>query len=122
MRASYIGRGCNTSNGLQEFVKVSLSSIKATQENSTRLVIQRDGRPVFFCDDNSQQLMGVKLGDKPKMGLVGLALLGVALGAAGTEFLRVKRPDIIEKVEDAARRFVDSVCPSKSDDEKTKEK
>jgi len=55
------------------------------------------------------------------MGLVGLALLGVALGAAGTEFLRVKRPDIIEKIEDAARRFVDSVCPSESNDEKTKE-
>ena len=54
------------------------------------------------------------------MGLVGLALLGVALGAAGTEFLRVKRPDIIEKIEDAARRFVDSVCPSESNDEKTK--
>ena len=48
------------------------------------------------------------------MGLVGLAFLGVVLGAAGTEFLRVKRPDIIEKIEDAARRFVDSVCPSKS--------
>ncbi len=56
------------------------------------------------------------------MGLVGLALLGVVLGAAGTEFLRVKRPDIIEKVEEAARRFVDSVCPSESDDEKTQEK
>ncbi|MCJ7616231.1 MAG: hypothetical protein MUO43_06805 [Desulfobacterales bacterium] len=52
---------------------------------------------------------------------IGLALLGVALGAAGTEFLRAKRPDIIEKIEDAARRFVDSVCPSKSNDEKTKE-
>ncbi len=56
------------------------------------------------------------------MGLVGLAFLGVVLGAAGTEFLRVKRPDIIEKVEEAARRFVDSVCPSESDDEKTQEK
>jgi hypothetical protein len=56
------------------------------------------------------------------MGLFGLAFLGVVLGAAGTEYLRAKRPDIIEKVEDAAKRFVDSVCPSKSDDEKTKEK
>ena len=54
------------------------------------------------------------------MGVIGLALLGVALGAAGTEFLRVKRPDIIEKIEDTARRFVDSICPSKTDDEKTK--
>ncbi len=59
------------------------------------------------------------------MELFGLAFLGVVLGAAGTEFLRVKRPDIIEKVEDAARRFVDSVpilSDSKSDDEKTQEK
>ncbi len=56
------------------------------------------------------------------MELIGLAFLGVVLGAAGTEFLRVKRPDIIEKVEEAARRFVDSVCPSESDDEKTQEK
>jgi len=56
------------------------------------------------------------------MELFGLAFLGVFRGAAGTEFLRVKRPDIIEKVEDAAKRFVDSVCPSKSDDEKTQEK
>ncbi len=62
------------------------------------------------------------LGDKLKMGLIGLAFLGVVLGAAGTEFLRVKRPDIIEKVEEAARRFVDSVFPSESDDEKTQEK
>ncbi len=56
------------------------------------------------------------------MGLIGLAFLGVVLGAAGTEFLRLKRPDIIEKIEDAAKRFVDSVCPSESDDEKTQEK
>lgn len=56
------------------------------------------------------------------MGIVGLAFLGVVVGAAGSEFLRLKRPDIIEKVEDAAKRFVDSVCPSKSDDEKIKEK
>ena len=53
------------------------------------------------------------------MELFGLAFLGVVLGAAGTEFLRLKRPEIIEKIEDAARRFVDSVCLSESDDEKT---
>jgi hypothetical protein len=62
------------------------------------------------------------LGDKPKMGIVGLAFLGVVVGAAGSEFLRLKRPDIIEKVEDAAKRFVDSVYPSKADDEKIQEK
>ena len=53
---------------------------------------------------------------------IGLALLGVALGAAGTEFLRAKRPDVIERIENAAKRFVDSVCPSESDGEKTREK
>lgn len=51
--------------------------------------------------------------------LVGWALLGVALGAAGTEILRASRPELVEKVEDAARRFVDSLCPSKSADQKT---
>ena len=53
---------------------------------------------------------------------IGLALLGVALGAAGAEFLRAKRPDVIEKIENAAKHFVDSICPSESDDEKTQEK
>ena len=43
-----MGHGCNTSKGLQEFVKIFRSSIKAVQEDSTRLVIQMDGRPVFF--------------------------------------------------------------------------
>ncbi len=55
------------------------------------------------------------------MELVGLALLGVVLGAAGTEFLRAKKPELVEKVENAARRFVDSLCSSESDDEKAKE-
>ncbi len=73
-----------------------------------------DGRLGFF-------IKIVTLEGKLKMG-IGLALLGIALGAAGTEFLRTKRPDIIEKIENAAKRFVDSVCPSKSDDEKTQEK
>ena len=54
------------------------------------------------------------------MGL-GLAFLGVVLGAAGTEFLRAKRPDIIEKIEDAAKRFVDSMCPPNLDDEEAQE-
>ncbi len=56
------------------------------------------------------------------MTLVGLAFLGVVVGAAGSEFLRLKRPDIIEKVEDAAKRFVDKVYPSESDDGKKQEK
>ncbi len=55
------------------------------------------------------------------MGLIGLAILGVVFGAAGTEFLRAKRPDIIGKIEDAAKRFVDSMYPPNSDDEETQE-
>ena len=55
------------------------------------------------------------------MGLAGLAILGIVLGAAGTEYLRASNPELIEKVEDAARRFADSVCSSKSDDQKAKE-
>jgi len=49
------------------------------------------------------------------MGVIGLALLGVVLGAAGAEVLRAKKPEVIEKIEDAARRFTDSICPSKPD-------
>ena len=55
------------------------------------------------------------------MGVIGLALLGVVFGAAGAEVLRAKKPEVIEKVEDAAKRFVDSVFPSKSDSEKTQD-
>ena len=54
------------------------------------------------------------------MEFVGLAFLGIVLGAAGTELLRASKPELIEKVENAARRFVDSLCSSKSDDGKEK--
>jgi len=54
------------------------------------------------------------------MGLVGLGFLGVVLGAAGTEYFRAKNPDIIEKIENAAKRFVDSVYPPKSDGQEAK--
>jgi hypothetical protein len=53
------------------------------------------------------------------MGVIGLALLGVVLGAAGVEVLRAKKPEMIEKIEDKAKHFVDLVCPSKPDDEET---
>ena len=78
------------------------------------MVIPMDGELGFFIQVRD-------IGDKLKMG-IGLALLGIALGAAGSEFLRAKRPDIIEKIENAAKRFVDSVCQSEPDDEKTQEK
>ncbi|MHC4395940.1 MAG: hypothetical protein ACYS1A_09835 [Planctomycetota bacterium] len=56
------------------------------------------------------------------MGVIGLAFLGVVLGAVGTEFLRAKRPELVEKIEDTARRFVDGLHSSESSDEETNEK
>jgi hypothetical protein len=44
------------------------------------------------------------------MGVFGWALLGVVLGAAGAEFLRKHKPELVQKVEDAAKRLVSSVC------------
>jgi hypothetical protein len=54
------------------------------------------------------------------MGLVGLVFLGIVAGAVGTEILRAKKPELIEKIDDAAKRFVDSVYPSTSDSGKPK--
>ena len=42
---------------------------------------------------------------------IGLALLGIAIGAAGVEVLRAKKPEIIDKVEGAAKGFVESMYP-----------
>lgn len=56
------------------------------------------------------------------MGVVGFAFLGIVLGAAGTEFLRRKKPEFFEKIEDAAKRFVDSLGSQKSDDAEQKDK
>ena len=46
------------------------------------------------------------------MQLVGLALLGVAFGAAGAEFLRASKPELVKKVEDRVRRFMDDFFDS----------
>ena len=53
--------------------------------------------------------------------LVGWALLGVALGAAGSELLRTCRPELVEKVENAAKRVVDSLCSAKPADEEAEQ-
>ncbi len=51
------------------------------------------------------------------------AFIGIVLGAAGTEFLRSKKPELIESVENAAKRVVDSFCSSKpADDQDTEDK
>ena len=56
------------------------------------------------------------------MALIGWVCLGIILGAAGSELLRACKPGLVEKVEDAARRVVDSLCSSKSADEKAEPK
>lgn len=54
---------------------------------------------------------------------IGLALLGVAIGAAGVEVLRAKKPEMIDKVEGAAKGFVESMCPKapETDNDQTTE-
>jgi hypothetical protein len=56
------------------------------------------------------------------MGLVGLVILGIILGAAGMQFLRSSRPELVEKTEDSIKSLVKSIRLSKSDDEKAKAK
>jgi len=46
------------------------------------------------------------------------ALLGIVLGAAAAEFLRAKKPEVVEKVEDAAKRFANFLCSWERADEK----
>ena len=53
------------------------------------------------------------------MALLGWAVLGVVIGAAGTELLRKGKRKLVDKVENAAARFVDSWCSSTSADEET---
>ena len=53
--------------------------------------------------------------------LVGWAILGVVLGAAGSEWLHAQKPELIGKIEKAASRFVDLLCSSKSCEKENKE-
>ena len=48
------------------------------------------------------------------MALLGLAVLGVFVGAAGSEILRKHKPELVKKVEDSARTFVDSFLGKES--------
>ena len=57
-----------------------------------------------------------------KMTLFGLAVVGIILGAAGMQFLRSTNPEMVEKVEDSIKRFMDSMSLSKSKNKKAKEK
>ncbi len=56
------------------------------------------------------------------MALVGWAVLGIVIGAAGTELLRATKRTLVEKTENAAARFADSLCcPRPSANEADKE-
>jgi len=56
------------------------------------------------------------------MAAVGLAVLGIILGAAGMQYLRSSKPEVVEKAEDGIKRFLNSIHLSKSDNKKAKEK
>ena len=54
--------------------------------------------------------------------LLAWAVLGLAIGAVGSEILRATSPRLVQKVEHAAKRVADSVCSSHSDAEQTETK
>ena len=56
------------------------------------------------------------------MGLAGLAVLGVILGAAAMEVLRAKKPQLAAKAENDIKRTIDSMRGSKSAHKKAKDK
>ena len=55
------------------------------------------------------------------MALLGWAIVGIIIGAAGTEFLRANKPELVEKVEGAAKRFAGCLSSSKSADDEAAE-
>ena len=56
------------------------------------------------------------------MAVIGLAILGVLLGAAGMQFLRSSKPELVEKAEEGIKRFWNSIPFTKSDKKKAKTK
>ena len=52
------------------------------------------------------------------MAFIGLAILGIILGAAGMQFLRSSRPELVENAENGIKRFWYSMPFTKSDDKK----
>jgi len=51
------------------------------------------------------------------MSLFGLVILGVVLGAAGAEYLRAKKPELIENLENKAKCFANSLSSLKSNED-----
>jgi len=56
------------------------------------------------------------------MTVVGLAVLCIILGAAGMQYLRSSKPELVERAEDGIKHFLNSIRLSKSNDKKAKEK
>lgn len=54
--------------------------------------------------------------------LIAWAVLGVVAGMVGSEILRAKKPKLVGKVEEAAKKFVDSFYPAGPSDEETGKK
>ena len=73
-----------------------------------------DSWPGFFIEKSQRK--------ESKMGLAGLAILGVLLGAAGMEVLRTKKPQLVAKAESDIRRIIDSARSRLSARRKAKDK
>jgi hypothetical protein len=56
------------------------------------------------------------------MVLLGWAVFGIVVGMVGSEVLRAKKPNMIGKVEGAAKRFVDSMYSDGSGEKQTGDK
>ena len=51
------------------------------------------------------------------MGVIGLAFLGVVLGVVGSEILRARKPELVKKTKESAKRFVNSLSSSEASEE-----
>ena len=55
------------------------------------------------------------------MYLIGVAFLGVLLGAVGTEILRASKPELVSRTERYAKRLVDFFSSAQASDNESKE-
>ena len=55
------------------------------------------------------------------MYLVGLTLLGIAFGAAGSEFLRSRKPELVDKMEKRVRLFIAGILDPPEPESKLRE-
>ena len=53
------------------------------------------------------------------MSALTLGLIGIIIGAAGSEILRAVKPEFVEKIESSAKHFAEGFSLSESDEEKS---